>query len=224
MGKPIATPTMLGDDPVVVDGDFTFTLGVSAVVADSFLEYGQAPWSYQAQTPDGARRSLTRIDWDWTSYLGDRYLQPLRFNADSLATAGDGARPVRAVLGYGAPEGGRFRIEFDLKPSGKGDGVDFKLLHNGQVILDEVLMAQPLIDWRTLDLAANDRLEFVFGPNQTAGGDVVRYRVRILHDPTLARAPPRTGAALALGCGNGHQATHPGIGGFHGQDIRGSRA
>lgn len=184
LGRIVETPSALGEEPVILDGDFQFTLGASTVVADSLLEYGAAPWFYQAETADGERHALSRIDWTWSSYLGDRRFQPLQFNADSLAPSGDGARPTRAVLGCLVPITGRIRVDLDFKVSNKGDGVDFQLLHNGTPVLKTIIIGQFRADDSILDLVAGDRLEFIFGPNRTSGGDRVSYRVKLLAAPS----------------------------------------
>ncbi len=178
-GKILAPPTLLDDRPVVVDGDFSFDLGPDPVVADSFLEYGAAPWSYHAETGDGARRPLARIDWDWTSYIGDRRFGALRINPESLAPAGNGDKPVRAVVAYTATEAGPLRVALELKGAGKGgDGVDFRLLLNDQVLASQIVTDQLKID-QQVDLKVGDRLYFVFGPNAKSGGDSIRYRIRL---------------------------------------------
>ena len=57
-------------------------------------QFGEGDWQYFAKGSTGTMNPLELIDWDWTSYYGTKYTKPLRVNADSIAPAGDGAKPV----------------------------------------------------------------------------------------------------------------------------------
>ncbi len=182
-GRTIAAPTKLADQPIVVTGDFAFKLGASPAVADSLYEFGKAPWSYFAQTPDGALHPLGLIDWEWTSYYGGRGFKPLRINADSLAPAGDGAHPLQAVERYTSSSTGPVVIEASYSLAGRGDGVSVHILHNGRAILSDMVDRKLEVKGLRVDLNAGDRLDFVVGPNRRAGGDSTSLRVRLLRAP-----------------------------------------
>jgi hypothetical protein len=178
-GRAIPTPGRLSANPVVFEGRTAFELGDSPVLADSFLEYGEPPWSYFALAPDGGAYPLRRVDWDWTSYIGDRRFQPLRFNADGVACAGDGRRPVRAMLRYTAPEAAAAELSLSLTASGRGDGLDLEVRHNTRSLLRQPVRGVFAHDGPALKIAAGDHIDVIVGPNAEAGGDVARYRVRL---------------------------------------------
>lgn len=185
-GKVIALPAALSADPVILDGAFTYTLGDSPVLADSFLEYGAAPWSYFIETKGGVLHPARRVDWDWTAYMGDRQYQPLQISPKSLLPGGNGANPLKAVLRYTAQTPLRcgLDLDLDLKSSSKGDGIDLQVKQNGKVIQSLIVKDRLQLDSLVLDLAPGDQLDFVIGPNVTFGGDETEYRIRLLRPKT----------------------------------------
>ena len=182
-GRPCALPTRLGDDPVILVGPAEVVLGEPDWLADSFYQFGQAPWSYFAEDKAGVKHPLDWVNWEWTSYIGDRRFRPMSFTPKAVAPKGDAARPVGAVLRYTFPEVRRIRASIEIHHGGRsGDGVDVTVRHG-----DRILDAFPLsAATRTLtfdvDGLAGDALELMIGPHATAGGDTVGYRMTIL-DP-----------------------------------------
>lgn len=180
-GQNIPRPTALSGDPIVLDGDFKYSLGQSPVLADSLYEFGAAPWSYFAKTADGKLNPLSVTDWEWTSYLGGRYYKPLRINGDNLAPAGDGAKPIQAVERFTAPRPMKVRVVGSWRP-GKGDGVDVHILHNGRELRSNLVTTALRVDDLKVDLAAGDTLDFAVGPNQAVGGDSTAVRIQLMAD------------------------------------------
>lgn len=178
-GRSIPIPTRLEETPVVILGDVDVELGEPEMLADSFYQFGRAPWSYFAVPSDGSLLPLDWVHWDWTSYIGDRNLRPLGFNPRSLAPAGDGERPIEAVLRYTQPVKGRVRYTASLQhPRDRdGDGV-VATLNGGSETLDTVVIVKgdASIE-RTLDLEAGETVDLHISPNRTYGGDSIRYRV-----------------------------------------------
>jgi hypothetical protein len=179
-GAVIPTPTRLSDDPIVVDGQFTFKLGPNPVLADSLYGYGGRDWRYFAKTSDGVLHPLERVDWEWTSYMGGKWYKPLRINADALAPAGDGAHPIQAVERFTATHDGRAVIQGAFSLGGSGDGVDLHVLHNGREIYGSVVTKHLDLPGLTVDLHKGDTLDFSVGPNKAPGGDSTSLRIRIL--------------------------------------------
>jgi hypothetical protein len=181
-GQPIDPPTSLSDEPFVVDGDISYQLGDSHVVADSFLEYGTTgPWTYFAKTPDGKLIPLHLVDWNWTSYMGDPCCKPLRINADTLAPAGDRTHPVQAVERYTAPKSESVEVAatWTLGAQGAG-GVNLHLQHNGEEILSHAFVGQYRLSGLKLSLKEGDTLDFAIGPNTTVSGDSTEVRIQLL--------------------------------------------
>ncbi|WP_181814782.1 glycosyl hydrolase [Sphingomonas aracearum] len=166
----------IGADPILVEGASGYSLGASATVADTLLQYGSAPWSYWRRGKDGKDISLPIFDNDFTSYYGDRWSKPLRINNTTAAPAGDGANPMRAIMRYTAPMTGQFDLEACFTKTVSGDGVDYRIEKNGTLLASGVTTAKSEIHALLVNLNAGDRLDLSFGPNKTYGGDSFSYR------------------------------------------------
>ncbi|WP_293677602.1 glycosyl hydrolase [uncultured Phenylobacterium sp.] len=187
-GKVIATPTALGMSPVILSGEFKFSLGESRVVADSMLEFGEGAWGYFAKTADGALHELGQVDNDWTSYIGSEWYKPLRINADSLSPAGSGANPIQAVSRYTATAAGRTEVTGAWKVGSAGDGVDLHVLLNGKEIFSRIVTAEFKLSGLLVDLRPGDVLDFAVGPNQSVLGDATGYAIQILKSDSAGPA------------------------------------
>lgn len=179
----------LADDPVIVTGAASFSAAPGAVVADSLTGYGHVPWSYWAQTGDGALHPLDWLDTPWTSSMGDRDFKPLRIDADSAATAGDASRPTRVVLRYTAHAKVEARLAACLTKGDRGDGVDISALHNGDRVAGAILTRKLALTTPVLHLAAGDTVDLIGGPNRIAGGDSYRLRAWIVRAGSAAQPP-----------------------------------
>lgn len=169
----------LGAEPVLVEGAGGFTVTDAPVFADTLMQWGRAPWSY-ARRGNGTETALGWFDTDFTSHFGDRWSKPLRIGSDSAAPAGDGKAPMRAIVRYTAPTAQAMEVNACLRKSATtGDGVDYRVERNGQLVASGVLVDRAAITGLRVDLAAGDRLSFVFGPNQTYGGDSFGYRATL---------------------------------------------
>ncbi|WAJ29169.1 glycosyl hydrolase [Antarcticirhabdus aurantiaca] len=187
-GREVRPPYRLGEDPLIVLGSADLTLGSGPVVADTLLQFAQEPWSYLAATPKSKEETLSMNDWEWTSYLGSRWLRPLRINDSSLAPSGDPADPNRPVVRYTAPAAQSVTLSACFAKEEKGDGVEVEIRRNDEVLRSETVTSDLSFDDLALDLQAGDRLDLVVGPNKENGGDVLRYRLR-LFAPGEAAAP-----------------------------------
>lgn len=98
-GRAIRGTVRVGASPVVIIGPRPELLE-RAVLADSLMEFGSAPWSYHAQGRTGRESALVPVDTDYASSLGDRALRPLRLDWSGGAVGPEGTGPV---LRYTAP-------------------------------------------------------------------------------------------------------------------------
>jgi hypothetical protein len=169
----------LSGEPVIVEGASGFTMTASDVVADTMLQYGSAPWSYLRRGSNNKDVALPLFDNDFTSYFGDRWSKPLRINSTSAAPAGTGSDPMRAVIRYTSPKAQQLDLDVCLSKTVKGDGVDYKVTRNGVVASSGILTSKTTIRSLALDLAPGDKVDLIFGPNQTYGDDSFSYRARL---------------------------------------------
>lgn len=174
-GEVIAAPTTLGMAPIIYKGS-GFTLADGDVVADSLMQFAESGWQYFAMAPNGNLVDLTNIDWNWTSYLGTKYTNPLAVNVDGLRPAGDGNSPVKVVERYMSDKTQTIAIDGSWK-TGTGDGDDLHILVNGKEVFTKIVQgAFTLSDFR-VTLKAGDTLDFVVGPNQIfdTGDAMIRH-------------------------------------------------
>lgn len=178
-GEAIAAPPSIGDAPVVFKGT-GFNLGADRVVADSLYDYDQGVFQYFVKNAAGVHVELGLIDWEWTSYLGNKWTKPLRVNADSIAPAGTGAAPLQVVERYVSDRTQTIEIDASWQLGGTGgDGVDLHILVNGREIITKLVTdAFSLVDFR-LTLEQGDMVDFALGPNQAVGGDSTARRITI---------------------------------------------
>jgi hypothetical protein len=177
LGSSLASATVrIGAEPLIVEGATGYTLGATDIVADTLLQYGGAPWSYFRRGADGKDISLALFDNDYTSYFGDRWSKPLRINNTSGAPAGDGGNPMRAVLRYTSPKAQQVDLEACFSKAVSGDGVDYRIDRNGVKVAGGILVDRAALHALQLNLAAGDRVDLIFGPNLTYGGDSFSYR------------------------------------------------
>jgi hypothetical protein len=179
-GRPLARLDRITAEPVIVVGATRVSLGPTTVVADSLYQTGAAPWAYLARRASGAMVPLRPIDWTWTSYWGDPGLRPLEIGSSTAISAGDGGNPLAPTVRYNAPAAGAFAISACFNKAVRGDGMTVDVRHNGRPISSAILTRQLVLRSIPVRLAAGDRLDFAFGPNQTSEGDGLKYRIRIL--------------------------------------------
>lgn len=189
-GAALATPA-IGDQPIVLVGT-GYTLGASAVVADTLLGWGSPAWRYFVRNKGGTDTALDWLDDTWTGYYGNKYSKPLRINATSAAPAGDAANPLRAVWRYTAPVAQAIDLRGCFAKTASGDGVDLTVQRNGKAVWQGVLTTTLQPGPVAVDLAKGDKLDLVAGPNQSFGGDAFFYRVVLF----------RRGQSAAVTCPN----------------------
>ena len=173
------TSVSLSSEPVIIEGASGFTMTASDIVADTMLQYGGAPWTYFRRGSDKKDISIPLFDNDFTSYFGDRWSKPLRINPTSAAPAGTGASPMRAIIRYVSPKAQALDLDACFSKTNSGDGVDYTVTKNGVAVTSGVLTTKAAIRALPLDLASGDKVDLVFGPNQTYGGDAFNYRAKL---------------------------------------------
>lgn len=198
MGQEIAAPTKLGMTPVVVKGGYT--LGDTNVVADSLMQFNEGDWQYFAKNSSGAMTKLENIDWEWTSFLGTKWTNPLRVNADAVTPFGDASNPIQVVERFVSDRAQTIKINATWK-TGTGDGVDLHVLVNNVEVLTKVFQGAFSLDGYTVNLKAGDKLDFALGPNQLFGGDDTDRRITLYRVDGVANATSVTGATIS-GTGN----------------------
>ncbi len=169
----------IGSAPIIVEQGTGFSLGDGDVVADTMLQYGSAPWTYLRRGVDNKEVVLPMFDNDYTSYFGDRWSKPLRINNTTGAPAGTGDKPTRAIIRYTSPKPQQLDLQACFSKAASGDGVDYRIVKNGTTLANGILIDKATIQGLPIDLAAGDKIDLIFGPNQTFGGDVFKYRARL---------------------------------------------
>jgi hypothetical protein len=175
---PSSSTVQIGAEPVEIEGATGYTLADSNVVADTLLQYGASPWTYFRRDKAGKDTALALYDNLYTSYYGDRYSNPLRINNTTGAVAGNGTNPMNAVLRYTATQTQQVSLNACYSKTVSGDGIDYHVLKNGTQVAGGILTDTATVA-ATVSLAVGDKLELVFGPNQTTGGDSFNYRAVI---------------------------------------------
>ena len=173
------TNVALSSEPVIIEGASGFTMSASDTVADTMLQYGGSSWSYFRRGSDKKDVSLPLFDNDFTSYFGDRWSKPLRINATSAAPAGTGGSPIQAIIRYVSPKAQTLDLDACFSKTNSGDGVDYSITQNGITVASGILTTKAMIRALPLDVAPGDKIDLVFGPNQTSGGDSFNYRARL---------------------------------------------
>ncbi|WP_118137369.1 hypothetical protein [Oceanicella sp. SM1341] len=175
-----AAEIRIGPDPVVVVGPETLRPGPTGVLGDALLQFGHAPWDYAVVGADGKAVPLTRIDWEWTSYLGTPWSKPLRVNADSLVPGGGGASPLAVSETFVSPEAGEMLLDAAWTVTkDTSDGVTLEILLNGTRLMAAEVRGHMALEDFPVTLGKGDRLEFRVGPGETVSGDNVVRRLQI---------------------------------------------
>ena len=191
-GNPIAPVTTLSEVPVVILGE---ALEIHTERARHIVNvthtFGQPPWSYHALRADGRLTPLRFMDWEWSTFLGDPSLRPLRVTQDWISGARFDTGAYHAIERFTAPEDGEYRVEARWRAPAEpdGDGANIEVSHNGTVIAAGVVRTEDfLFGPQEIHLAAGEWLDFAVGPHNEAGGDALR-RENTLHYPPTATAP-----------------------------------
>jgi len=192
MGRAIGAPTTLTMTPIVFKGS-GYALAENTVVADTLMQFNEGDWQYFAKDKNGKLTSLSLTDWDWTSYLGSKYTNPLQVNMASVAPSGNGINPVSVVERFVSDRDQILNIKGEWTTGATGDGVDLHILVNGVEVFVEIFHGTFALDGFKIDLKAGDKLDFVLGPNQTFGGDGTKRHI------TLTRVAPEPDHPVIMG-------------------------
>ncbi|GAA4773485.1 hypothetical protein GCM10023219_20950 [Stakelama sediminis] len=177
----------VGQEPIIAFGATGLSVGQGSVLADSELQYGGAPWSYLAED-SGGEHVLSLYDDQYSSYFGSRWTKPLRVTLGDAAPSGS----ARVVIRYTAPAAMAVDLGMCLSKPAKGDGVDWRIEHNGSVLQKGVLTGQDKLSGVRVDLAAGDHLDLSVGKNQAFGGDKFDYHIKLF----------RRGSGGTVACSN----------------------
>lgn len=178
-GTPLESANLVGSEPLVIVGDAPTSIGQSDVLADAFLQYGQAPWSYSVLYSDGRTFPLERMDWDWTSYLGHKWANPSRINADRILVSAPKENPLSLIETFTAPEAMKVSIagEWAVIPE-TSDGITVDILLNGSPISQQ--FSGRFVEYDgTYALKEGDQLSFQVGPGATSKDDILKRQIQI---------------------------------------------
>jgi hypothetical protein len=172
-----APAAAVGESPLVITGTTAIRFGASTWIADTLMGWGTPQWRYAVRLKADTSYRLPLFDDQFTSYFGDRWYRPLRINTTSAAPGGTGAAPIRAVWRHVAAAAESLDIGGCMAKGAAGDGVDLTITAAGKVLWRGVLTDRTQLPPISAELAPGEALEFMAGPNQTAGSDSFNYRL-----------------------------------------------
>lgn len=177
-GSPIAyaTSVPIGDSPLVILNAPTIEPGPSGIYVDSLLDWGRGPIEYLVRHSGDDYRPLSLRDGKFDSQYWDPEFRPLRIGGFTAAPGGTGRNPFIAVWRFETSGSGRQFFSACLAKADRGDGVDFAVLHDRDVIVSGVLTNGTQQIEAVFDAGAGDQIELQVGPNATFGGDSFSYR------------------------------------------------
>jgi len=173
---PSSSKITIGYNPVIIVGGTIQSAGSSNVVADTLTGFLTNQWEYYSRDKSGRYSSVDWTNDSYTSYLSNMWVKPLRISMGGLSPAGNGTTPIKAVLRYTSPVAQSVELWSCFNKPLKGDGVDYTVTRNGVALASGVLTTRSEIQGLRFSLAAGDKFELWFGPNQTAGGDLISQR------------------------------------------------
>jgi hypothetical protein len=178
-GDMIAAPTVLGDDPVVLVGAAP-VLGPSAVLADSLLQFGLSPWRYEIGLPDGRLDPLSRIDWDWTSYLGYKWAKPAGATPDQVVLSGPPEALNAIVETAAVPAASNVQIDGLWQVVGEGgDGVVLRIHADGDLVHETHIAVGDRPEPVSFVVPAASEVSFEWHPGATSTGDRIERRITL---------------------------------------------
>lgn len=204
LGNEIAAPASISSsEPIVLVGSAGINLGTNvrlgsiSLVADTANQFNynndqSGPWSYWIYHAAVAKFEPTYSEGGgeiqssiWTPYLGSDWLRPFSIGATSVLPVdfGSASSPdiYKPVVRYTATMAGSVRVTGDLTVrSSSADGIDFVVQINGRTVLTNTFKGQYNFQLSNLSVSVGDKIDFIFGTNQTAsGGDDTAYRFRV---------------------------------------------
>ncbi|KPF79873.1 hypothetical protein IP88_01150 [alpha proteobacterium AAP81b] len=175
-GEAIALPARLGNEPIVVEGNATVTLGEGDTVADSLVSYGRAPWSYFGQRLNNPTRTLEVIDWKWTSFISYPFMRPSGINQLAWVTGGGIKAPITLTMRYTAPTAGNFVAVACVGYKSNTAGIAFEMKRGATTLVTRTIGAESLRLTAPVTLAAGGTVDFITRP--AARGEVHNYWYR----------------------------------------------
>lgn len=177
-GRPIAVPYRLGDEPVIVDAPGGFTLGAQTVLADTLTNFAGAGWSYHVARAKGEVMPLGWIDWNWTPYIGARQLPNFRATGAVVTTAHSALGESSALVERFAASAGEpvfLSACFEAKAT-RAQSV--RIVASGKLLFSALVSGQ--VRTPPLRLPPGSAVDIIYTPQQGAGAQPLRRRVRVL--------------------------------------------
>ncbi len=175
-GEEIAVPARLGNNPIIVEGPATVTVGDPDVVADSLTGYGRAPWRYFGQRLTRPTQTLEVIDWKWTSFISYAFMRPSAINQLAWVTGGGVKAPITLTMRYTAPAAGDFVAVACTGYKSNTPGISLQLRRDATVVASRNVGNESVRVSVPLTLAAGDSVDFVTRP--TGAGEIHNYWYR----------------------------------------------
>ncbi len=194
-GEIITPPARLGNDPIIVEGPATVTLGQPDVVADSLTSYGRAPWSYFGQRLTQPTRTLDIIDWKWTSFISYPFMRPSGINQLAWVTGGGTRAPITLTMRYTAPAAGDFVAVACTGFKSHTPGINFQLRRGGATLITRNIGAESVRIAMPVTLGAGDTVDFVTRPGGVGEIHNYWYRYRIIRAGAPLPACPLPGSS-----------------------------
>lgn len=179
-GEAIALPATLGNEPLIIEGNATVTLGPGDVVADSLTSYGRAPWSYFGQRLNNPTRQFEVIDWKWTSFLSYPFMRPSGINQLGWVTGGGIKAPITLTMRYTAPAAGNFTAVACLNYKSSTPGISFEMRKGSQAIASRAIGNENIRIAVPVTLAAGETIDFITKPASRGEVHNYWYRYRLL--------------------------------------------
>lgn len=177
-GRTIALPDRLGDEPVIVDAPGGFALGAQTVLADTLTDFAGAGWSYHVARAKGEEIQLGWVDWNWTPYIGTRQLPNFRATGAVVTTARSARGESSALVErFVASAGGRVFLSacFEAKAA-RAQSV--RIVASGKLLFSALVSGQ--VRTPQLRLPPGSAVDIIYTPQQGAGAQPLRRRIRIL--------------------------------------------
>lgn len=181
----------VSEEPRIILGASSVMPGTRIDLADTLQQYATGGWTYLVEA-SGQYSALDWMDDQFDSYLGNRWHKPLYVRPFSVAAAGSGSAPHRAVWRYVASSGtpSKATLAICVRKSLSGDGVDIRVDRNGAPLMNEVFASGQAVYRVPVNLAQGTTVDLRIGPNQTSGGDVAVVRAILSTDAATTPVCP----------------------------------
>lgn len=178
-GRRIASPDVLGPDPVVVESPAGYQLGPPPVLADTLLDFGDAPWSHLVSNPAGQALPLGWVDWIWAPYVGRPGFTNFRVMAKAVSVGGAPAGSASLIERYASPLARTVRVSACFAALGSAQ-VAVRISHRGRELWAGPANAARQPPPLDVALSPGETIDIAYTALLPGGPFLVRRRVRIL--------------------------------------------